>query len=73
MYVIRVNIHTLHVYDFRFSKIEVKVSPPLVSFRETIVVPPKLDKVNEVSNNLVAFLFFKFIAIVTLESDNELS
>ena len=32
----------------RFSKIDIKVSPPLVSFRETIVVPPKLDKVNEV-------------------------
>ena len=33
----------------RFSKIDIKVSPPLVSFRETIIVPPKLDKVNEVS------------------------
>ncbi|XP_063679742.1 elongation factor-like GTPase 1 [Bolinopsis microptera] len=31
----------------RFSKIDIKVSPPLVSFRETIVIPPKLDKVNE--------------------------
>ena len=32
---------------FRFSQVEVNVSPPRIPFRETIIVPPKFDFVNE--------------------------
>ncbi|CAH1802925.1 unnamed protein product, partial [Owenia fusiformis] len=31
-----------------YAKIEVNVSPPIVPFRETIVIPPTIDMVNEV-------------------------
>ncbi|XP_076339348.1 elongation factor-like GTPase 1 [Tachypleus tridentatus] len=31
----------------RFAKIEINVSPPIVPFRETVVLPPKVDMVNE--------------------------
>jgi len=32
---------------FRYAKIELNVSEPIVQFRETIIVPPKMDMVNE--------------------------
>jgi len=32
---------------FRYAKIEINVSDPIVPFRETIAMPPKLDMVNE--------------------------
>ena len=32
----------------RFAKVEVNCSAPIVPFRETVVVPPKIDMVNEV-------------------------
>ena len=32
---------------FRFAKVEVNASDPIVPFRETVIVPPKTDMVNE--------------------------
>ena len=32
----------------RFAKVDVNCSAPIVPFRETVVVPPKIDMVNEV-------------------------
>lgn len=31
-----------------FAKVEFKVSPPIIPFRETIIIPPKTDMVNEI-------------------------
>jgi len=36
----------------RFAKIEIKVSDPIVPFRETIVLPPKFDMLNEEIGNI---------------------
>ncbi|XP_022107029.1 elongation factor-like GTPase 1 [Acanthaster planci] len=36
----------------RFAKIEINVSEPIVPFRETIIVPPKVDMVNEVIDDI---------------------
>lgn len=35
------------MYVFRYAKIEINVSEPIVPFRETIVDPPIVDMVNE--------------------------
>lgn len=32
---------------YRFAKVEISVSPPIIPFRETITRPPKVDMVNE--------------------------
>lgn len=32
---------------YRFAKIEVCASKPIIPFRETVVLPPKVDMVNE--------------------------
>ena len=34
----------------RYAKVDVNVSEPIVSFRETVIPPPKVDMVNEVIN-----------------------
>ena len=31
----------------RYAKIPISVSPPIVPFRETIIPPPKVDRLNE--------------------------
>ncbi|XP_033634554.1 elongation factor-like GTPase 1 [Asterias rubens] len=36
----------------RFAKIEIKVSEPIVPFRETIIIPPKIDMVNEAIDDI---------------------
>lgn len=36
-----------HLVGYRYAKVEVNVSKPIVPFRETVVAPPKLDMVNE--------------------------
>ena len=33
--------------NIRYAKVEVNVSKPIVPFRETVVLPPKIDMVNE--------------------------
>lgn len=35
----------------RYAKVELKVSDPIIPFRETVVPPPKVDMVNEVIQN----------------------
>lgn len=39
----------LSIYDFlyRFAKIEINASAPIIPFRETVIRPPKVDMVNE--------------------------
>lgn len=39
--------YSLVLCSFRYAKIDINVSSPIVPFRETIVPPPKLDMVNE--------------------------
>lgn len=42
----------LHFNFFiRYAKVDVVASAPIVPFRETIVVPPKLDMANEIVEN----------------------
>ncbi|XP_038044225.1 elongation factor-like GTPase 1 isoform X2 [Patiria miniata] len=36
----------------RFAKIEINVSEPIVPFRETIIIPPKIDMVNEAIDDI---------------------
>lgn len=38
----------MNLVSFRYAKVEVSVSAPIVPFRETIIEPPKIDRVNEV-------------------------
>ncbi|UYV72278.1 EFTUD1 [Cordylochernes scorpioides] len=38
----------LNLSPVLFARIEIDVSPPIVPFRETIIHPPKMDKVNEI-------------------------
>lgn len=41
-------LFTLNSLSFsRFAKIEVCASKPIIPFRETVVLPPKVDMVNE--------------------------
>jgi ribosome assembly protein 1 len=35
------------VYLFRYARIEINVSAPIIPFRETIILPPKVDFLNE--------------------------
>ena len=35
----------------RYANVELKVSDPIIPFRETVVPPPKVDMVNEVIQN----------------------
>ena len=35
----------------RYANVELKVSDPIIPFRETIIPPPKIDMVNEVIQN----------------------
>jgi ribosome assembly protein 1 len=37
----------LLVFYFRYAKVPINASAPIVPFRETIVVPPTVDMVNE--------------------------
>lgn len=56
-------------HNTRFAKIEINVSTPIVPFRETVVLPPKLDMVNEAiiedksttKSNLVHVIVIAFI------------
>lgn len=38
-------------FCFRYAKVDVVASAPIVPFRETVVVPPKIDMANEVVEN----------------------
>ena len=38
--------------NFRFAKVEINVSPPIIPFRETIIPRPKVDMVNEVIDDV---------------------
>ena len=45
---IKLKFISLHFeFIFRFAKIPITTSAPIVPFRETIVLPPKVDAVNE--------------------------
>lgn len=36
-----------HQSSFRYARVEVNVSAPIIPFRETIIPPPKVDLLNE--------------------------
>lgn len=41
-------------FFFRYAKIQIKASEPIVPFRETIVPPPTVDMVNEAIQDAVS-------------------
>ena len=54
---------------YRYAKVELNVSDPIVPFRETIITPPKVDMVNEViqDTNTVS----KTVRMKEFEDDEE--
>lgn len=38
---------TVRIFSNRYAKVPINCSEPIVPFRETIVLPPKVDMVNE--------------------------
>lgn len=59
----------IYVYPFRYAKIEIKASDPIVPFRETIIPPPKIDMVNEAIQDLNQPV--KSLRLKDFEDDNE--
>lgn len=56
-------IFILIIFHFfiRYAKIEVVASAPIVPFRETVVVQPKVDMAHEiVENQVIIFIMIKF-------------
>jgi ribosome assembly protein 1 len=43
----RIERKMYYLYLFRYARIEVNVSAPIIPFRETIIPPPKVDFLNE--------------------------
>jgi len=43
-------------FFIRYAKIEVIASAPIVPFRETVVVPPKVDMAHEIVENQVIII-----------------
>ena len=61
----------LIIFNFRYAKIKLNVSDPIVPFRETIINPPKIDMVNEAiqDSNIVS----KTSKMKEFEEDEEVS